>query len=269
MITSRTKLFALLGDPVRHSLSPVMHNAGFRAAGIDAVYVALRCEESALAGTIRVLVANGGGGNVTLPHKAVAASLGVGDARVATLGVANVFLAGADGIAVRNTDVDGVLALFDAARVPRGVAIAVIGTGGSARAVVGAAAEWGVSRLAIASRDRNRATAFGDWAASLGMRSEVLEACQVLVNTTPLGLGAFDPLPVELETLPVASHVIDLTYREVGTTPLVELARSRGVAATDGREMLLVQGVAAWRHWFPGVAPPVEVMRAALDGQMG
>jgi shikimate 5-dehydrogenase len=107
-----------------------------------------------------------------------------------------------------------------------------------------------------------------DWAATLGVQAADGSECQVVINATPLGLHHADPLPVELGALPVVSHVIDLTYQADGQTPLIALARSRGLAAADGREMLLRQGVASWAYWFPGVSVPVEVMRAALGGRM-
>lgn len=262
-----TRVFALLGNPVRHSLSPRIHNAGFRAAGIDAVYVALECGEADLPGVMRTLAANGGGGNVTVPHKAAAAAAAPGDPRVNLLGVANVF-AGRDGtLRVGNTDVDGLLALLDRLGSPD-QPWCVVGTGGSARAVAGAALERGV-RLAVRSRSAARAEAFRTWAATIGVAGADEAECGVLVNATPVGLEAADPLVAELADFPALAVVADLTYRTTGTTPLVAAARSRGIRAGDGREMLLIQGMAAWRHWFDGIEPPEEVMRAALRGSMG
>lgn len=262
-----TRVFALLGNPVRHSLSPVIHNAGFRAAGIDAIYVALACEESALAGTMETLASNGGGGNVTVPHKAAAATVGRRDARVERLGVANVFAARDGQVAVGNTDVDGLLALLDRLGAPESP-WCVVGTGGSARAVAGAAAERG-ARLAVRSRSAERAGTFGAWASSIGVEPADAAECRVLVNATPVGLGSADPAVVELASFPKLAAVADLTYRLDGTTALVREARERGLAAEDGREMLLIQGMAAWRHWFDDQEPPEEVMRAALRGAMG
>src|SRR5690606_19120009 len=111
-ITARTRVIALLGDPVAHSLSPRMQNAAFRAAGVDAVYVAIRCGAEEVSSLIAALARTGGGGSVTVPHKAVAAAAGTPTDRVARLGAANVFGAAPDGTpAVGNTDVDGILAL--------------------------------------------------------------------------------------------------------------------------------------------------------------
>jgi shikimate dehydrogenase len=267
VIGSRTRVFALLGDPVAHSLSPRMQNAGFRAAGLDAVYVPMRCVGEDLPGVMRTLARDGGGGNVTLPHKHVAAAAAPGDARVTRLGVANVFASQHGEVRVANTDVDGLLSLLDGMAAPM-ASWCLIGTGGSARAVVGAAAERG-ARVAVVSRDASRGAALQAWAAGLGVQRAEVAECQVLINATPLGLQDDDPLPIELAALPSVSYVADLTYRATGPTALIELAMARGLAAADGREMLLTQGVAAWAHWFPGVSVPVEVMRAALAGRMG
>jgi shikimate dehydrogenase len=267
MITSATRPFAVLGAPVGHSLSPRMHNAGFRAAGVDAVYLALPCAESDLPCLIRSLVSGGGGGNVTIPHKGAAAALGGGDERVTRLGAANLFYGSEGSPRLANTDVDGLLTVLDALGVPRGASWLLVGTGGTARAVVGAAMECG-ARLAVRSRDHARGREFTAWAATLGVEAAQAEACQVAINCTPLGLGADDPAPLELDTLPVVSWVVDCTYRDRGRSTLVRDAERRGLAHADGRELLLAQGVAGWRYWLPGVPPPVEVMRAALEGRM-
>lgn len=267
MITAHTRVFAILGDPVHHSLSPVMHNAAFRAAGLDATYVAIRCAESDLAGVIRSLAANGGGGNVTIPHKGAAAALGGGDARVQRLGVANLFAWVDGGLRLCNTDVDGLLTVLDRLGVPTGTSWLVCGTGGTARAVVGAAAERG-ARVAVRSRDRARAHRFRAWCDGLGVAAASDVECQVAFNCTPLGLGADDAAPLELDTLPLTAWVVDCTYQRDGQTALVRDAEARGLHLADGRALLLAQGVAGWRHWFPAVEPPVEVMRAALLGRM-
>jgi shikimate dehydrogenase len=260
-----TRVFALLGDPVRHSLSPEVHNAGFRAAGLDAIYVALACSEGDLAGVMRTLVANGGGGNVTVPHKLAAARAGQRDERAEMLGVANVFGGAENGeVRVGNTDVEGLLALLDLLGTGS-LAWCVAGTGGSARAVAGAARERG-ARLAVQSRDPVRAAAFSAWAAGIGVAAADRAECGVVINATPVGLHDDDPRIVDLAAFPVLDAVADLTYRATGPTPWVSSARARGVAAHDGREMLLIQGAAAWRYWFDDVEAPVGVMRVALGG---
>lgn len=266
--TARTRVFALLGDPVEHSLSPLVQNAAFRAAGVNGVYVAIACSATELFALARALTRSGGGGNVTVPHKTVAATLGAPDARVETLGAANVFGADAEGApVVRNTDVDGIKSLVAQLGVTSPV-WGIIGTGGSARAAVGAAREMG-SRVAVRSRDAGRARAFAAWATSLGVAVVPFDEARIVINATPLGLHADDPLPLDLDRCPDLVGVLDLTYRPDGPTDLVRLASARGLSAEDGREMLIVQGAAAWQTWWPGITPPMEVMRAALAGRMG
>jgi shikimate dehydrogenase len=267
-VTTRTRVFAVLGDPVAQSLSPPMQNAGFQAAGLDAVYVALRPTQDALVAQMLTLVRDGGGGNVTVPFKQVAASApAVCDARVGKLQAANVFAAAPDGMQLGNTDVDGILAALDRLHASSD-AWCVIGTGGSARAVIGAAAERG-ARVAVQSRDPARGASFSAWAASVGVLEADAAECRVVINTTPLGLATDDPHPCNGAMLSPDAVVLDLVYRHDGPTPWVRACSARGIGALDGREVLLAQGAASWRFWFPGVDPPVEVMRAALHGRLG
>jgi shikimate 5-dehydrogenase len=92
--------------------------------------------------------------------------------------------------------------------------------------------------------------------------------CVVAVNATPLGLNPDDPLPVEPALLSHCRAVIDLTYRREGESRWTVACRKQGLEAIDGREVLLVQGAASWRLWFPDRTPPLEIMRAALDGRL-
>lgn len=258
----------MLGDPVAHSLSPRMQNAGFQAAGIDAVFVALQPTAETLAGTMVALIRGGGGGNVTVPFKEVAARVpGARTPRVELLGAANVFGFGEDGLRLGNTDVDGILAALDALGAS-GDAWQVLGTGGSARAVVGAAAERG-ARLSVRSRDPARGAAFEAWAASVGVQRAEASECGVVINATPLGLSASDRQPIDAAGLSRDAAVLDLTYAHDGPTAWVQACTARGLRAADGREVLLSQGAAAWQYWFPGLHPPIEVMRAALNGRLG
>lgn len=261
------RVFALLGDPVEHSLSPRMHNAAFRALGLDAVYVALRVEAASVSRAIHLLVAAGGGGNVTIPHKAVASECSASrDDDVVRLGVANTFGADESGVRLVNTDVFGVLEGLRRLDAPH-TAWCVLGTGGSARAVAGAARTAG-ARLAVRSRVPARGAEFAAWATRLGVEAAPEEACEVVINTTPLGRHDDDPLPVQREELPSLVAALDLNYRADQPTPWVRHCTAAGLAASDGLEVLLAQGMAAWRLWFPGVIPPGEIMRAALRGRL-
>ncbi|MBW8839645.1 MAG: shikimate dehydrogenase, partial [Gemmatimonadetes bacterium] len=133
MIDGSTRVYALLGDPVAHSLSPAMQNAAFRALGLPAVYVPLRCASFTAPGLLRALAAAGGGGNITIPHKEVAA--GAVDRMLDTaheVGVCNAFWAHDGEILGDNTDVAGVLRAVEGLEPPAGPWL-IVGTGGGAR----------------------------------------------------------------------------------------------------------------------------------------
>jgi len=265
--TATRRVFAILGDPVAHSLSPCMQNAGFHAAGIDATYVALRPAADDVPMLMATLAMNGGGGNITLPFKQIAAGAPLRDERVELLGVANVFGSRDGSLAVINTDVDGILTALDVLEAPPSAWL-VLGTGGSARAVIGAARERG-ARVAVRSRDAKRAGEFLNWAESIGVRTTDEATCEAVVNATPLGLSPGDALPLEVRAIPSLHVALDLVYRPDGPTRWVRACGDAGLRAGDGREVLLAQGTASWKLWFPGIAPPVDVMRAALHGHLG
>lgn len=267
MIGGRTRVFALLGDPVSHSLSPAMQNAAFRVLGLDAVYVPLPCPADQVPSLMRSLASAGGGGNVTVPHKEIAAgALDRASDRVAQFGTCNTFWWEGDLLQGDTTDVDGILAAVDRLGVDAGAWL-VIGTGGSARAVAEAARQRG-ARLAVGSRDPARRAAFASRAAGLGVGAASPEEAGLVINATPLGLRANDPLPIPLAATPAAVGALDMVYRP-GCTPWVRAHRLAGHRADDGREVLVAQGAAALARWFPLHDPPVEVMRAAVRAALG
>lgn len=259
-----TRVFALLGDPVSHSLSPAIHNAAFRALGIDAVYVALRCGASDVVGLMRGLAAAGGGGNVTVPHKRIAASAATG-ASGESYRAANTFWQHHGGLAVADTDGAGIVAGWKALGSPAGSWL-LIGTGGSAVAAARAGLSLGVL-VTVRSRSAERQRRFESFLADLGQRNAVPGPIGLVINCTPVGLHDAS-LPLPLEAVPAGAAALDLVYR-VGETAWVRALRRRGQAAADGREVLLGQGVAALRCWFPGIDPPTEVMRAAARDVLG
>ena len=266
-----TRVLAILGDPVAHSLSPAMQNAAFRLLGLDAVYVPLRCSAAELPGLMASLASAGGGGNVTIPHKTLAArSAGRPSARVQAIDACNTFWGGGGTDAVimgDNTDVEGIVAALERLQAPDGPWL-LAGTGGSARAVAAAARERGVA-VAVISRDAGRAADFSAWAlGALGVQRAAPADCRVLINATPLGLASGDPDPIPAGAAPTATVALDLVYAR-GETGWVRRARGGGLAAADGREVLVRQGAAAFSRWFPGQPAPVEAMRAAVHASLG
>ena len=265
MISGNTRVFALLGRPVAHSLSPRMHNAAFGALGLDAVYVALACGGDSVPTLIATLAGRGGGGNVTVPHKAAAARAvtrmtGMPD------DACNTFWGEAEETLGTNTDVDGVLGGL-AAIGARGKAWLILGTGGSASAAALAAARSG-ARVAVISRSDQRAAEFRRRAAALGAESADPSECDLVINATPLGLHPNDPLPFVPPDSGRVKFALDLVYR-AGETPWVRALRASGTRAADGREVLVRQGAASFAHWFPGKQAPLEIMRAAVRAGLG
>lgn len=259
-IGGSTRVFALLGNPLAHSLSPVMQNAAFHALGLDAVYVPLRCETASVGPLMESLALQGGGGNVTIPHKAEAAEVLARHGAGSHL-ICNTFW-GRDGrLEGAETDSSAILAALGRLGVSDGNWL-LLGAGGSALAVLQAARRVG-ARIAVRSRNPDRAARFEQLARSQGVKLVDAAACEVLLNCTPLGLSDSDPLPFDPPKSARPITGLDLVYRP-GETAWVRALRAAGFPAADGREVLLEQGAAAFELWFPGVRAPREVMRAAL-----
>lgn len=273
-VTAGTRLFALLGDPVSHSLSPSFQNAAFRALGLDAVFVALRCGADELPGLLRGIASAGGGGNVTVPHKALAArTVDHPSDAVRRTGACNAYWLEDDVVHGDNTDVAGAAAAVAAllGRDPAGARVLLLGAGGAASAALCALVDARPERIVIANRTPERARALADRFRAPGVRIDVAEGADALagerfdlaVNSTSLGLRADDPLPLDPDAARVSvGAALDLVYAR-GETRWVRELRARGLPAADGKEMLLQQGAAAFRRWW-GMEPPLEAMRAAL-----
>lgn len=273
MITADTRVFALLGDPVSHSLSPVIQNAAAREAGVDGVYVALNTTQAELPGFIRGLSQAGGGGNITLPLKERARSvLDTPLEAVRRTGACNTFWFQDGKVIGDNTDVEGfrrALRTFLGAP-PEGYRVLLLGAGGAARAVMVALLDDGASQVSVVNRSVERARSMARRIG--GARARVVDGPRdwhngdfdLVVNATSLGLGVDDPLPLQLDRLSRAGAVVDLVYGPLGT-PFLRHAEGLGIRATDGKEMLVQQAAASFERWWDRPAP-VEVMRSALQG---
>lgn len=291
-ISGSTALVGVLGDPVRHSLSPAMHNAALRALGLDWVYLALPVGAADLAGVVRSLEAlDCRGLNVTLPHKRSAASLVAERCPLAErLGAVNTLVRRAEGGWLgTNTDVEGFLAPLRSDDW-RGRRALVLGGGGSALAVLAGLETLGFGTVQVAGRDPERlatlAAGCRSWlprietiawaAAEPGALGDALAAADLIVNTTPVGMAsAGDPAAAgrcplttdQLERLRAGSSVYDLIYTPRPTVLLAEAER-RGCRGIDGLEMLVCQGAAALRLWSGRDPVPVAAMRQAALRQL-
>jgi shikimate dehydrogenase len=266
VITGKTRVFAILGDPVAHSLSPAMQNAAFTALGLPAIYVPIRCSAADLPSLMRGLGRAGGGGNVTIPHKeAAAGAVDVSRELVQLLDSCNTFWNDNGQTIGDNTDVMGVLQALHQLEVTAAPWF-VAGTGGGARAAVAAARQHGVP-VAVRSRDPARQAHFEGWITAQGVALAPAAECRVLINSTPLGLRPDDPLPTEPGRFPRAEIVLDMVYAR-GETAWVRAMRPTVRRAADGRSMLVAQGAAAFERWFPAKPAPVEIMRAAVNAAL-
>lgn len=276
-ITSSTRILALLGDPVAHSLSPVIQNAAMAEDTVDGVYVAIRCRAEDLAAFMRTLSRAGGGGNITLPHKEKAAPvIDVPSDAVRRTGACNTFWGDADGkVHGDNTDVDGFRRAVSAflGGSPAGLRALLLGAGGAARASLMGLLEEGADEVVLLNRSLERARAVARRIG--GKRARVVsspgelrgQSFDLVVNATRLGLSRDDPVPFDFEILERAGSAMDLVY---GTeeTPFLQAARRFGLRTVDGGEMLVQQGAASFERWW-GRSAPVEAMRAALRESRG
>lgn len=269
--TGETRVAAVIGRPVRHSLSPTLFNAAFGASNLDWAFLAFEVAAERVGAALEGVRALGIEGlSVTMPLKeAVARSVDQLSPAAAALGAVNCVVRDGDRLTGHNTDGDG---FVDALRVELGVELAgrrmvVLGAGGAARAVVLAAATAGAEVVVIGRTPVRAETAAG--LAGPGGRVGTptdLAGADVLVNATPVGMGDQGELPVDPALLHGSLQVVDLVYHP-SETPLLRAARARGVSATNGVGMLLHQAGHQFRL-FTGLEPPLEAMRAALLEQV-
>ncbi len=274
-ITARTRVLTLLGDPVSHSMSPEIQNAAFEAAAVDGVYVAVRCGGDDLVGFMRGLARAGGGGNVTLPHKEKAATLlDVPSEAVRRTGACNTFWGGDDGrVHGDNTDVEGFRrALREFLDVPfTGLRALILGAGGAARAALLGLLQERADEVCIYNRTAERARAVARRIG--GQRARVVpifrelegQGFDLVVNATSLGLSPDDDSPIDFAVLHRAGAAMDLVYGR-HKTAFVRAAEQAGIRATDGLDMLVHQGAAAFERWWGGEAP-LGTMRAIVGAR--
>ncbi|MEI7617488.1 MAG: shikimate dehydrogenase [Actinomycetota bacterium] len=271
MITGTTRLAAVIGSPVRHSLSPVIHNAAFAAGALDWVYTAFEVAPGKAAEALAAMRVLGISGlSVTMPHKDdVAAAVDVLDPAAAALRTANTVVLQDDGrLAGYSTDGAGFVAsLREAGVEPSGMRVAVLGAGGAARSVIDALARVGIDHIVVINRSAARAEA----AAQLGVgRARVGDATDIarvdlVVNATSVGMGT-DEAPFDLALLHAGQVVADLVYHPLETA-LLRAARLCGATAVDGLGMLVHQAALQQQLWT-GVSPNPAAMRAAAEQEL-
>jgi shikimate dehydrogenase len=271
------KAACVIGWPIEHSRSPLIHEYWIRQLGLEAEYRREAVPPDRFADFIARLADHGYvGANVTVPHKEAALALSAPDALAAAVGAANTLWRDGGVLRSTNTDVEGFVASLDAG-VPDwagGVESAVVlGAGGGARAIVFGLIERGVRHIHVVNRSLDRAVAmqqrFGDRVVPCGwdQRQDALAGAGLLVNTTTLGMAGQPPLLIELAPLPATAVVADIVYAPL-VTPLLAAAGARGLRTVDGLGMLLHQAVGAFARFF-GVRPQVtQGLRTLVEADL-
>ncbi len=281
MITDQTRLLGVIGYPIAHTLSPVMHNAALaslqdQVPDLNFVYLSFPVKPDQLSAAIAGFAAIGVKGfNVTIPHKqAILPFLSQVTVIAEAAGAVNTVWRTEHGWTGTNTDVQGFLSPLRAYQCAWQRAV-ILGSGGAARAVVVACAELGFSQIAIVGRNPNKLARFEQsWqdVAQLTVHpwtdlGELLLRTDLLVNATPIGMHPHpDQSPLtqqEIALLPTNALVYDLIYTPRPTV-LLQLAQQRGLEAIDGLEMLVQQGAAALEIWLRQPVP-VAAMRQAAE----
>ena len=276
MISGATHLAAVVGRPVRHSLSPTIMNAAFAAAGLDWVYTAFEVAEGRGADVVAAMRTLGIGGlSVTMPHKgAVHDAVDERTAVAADLGAVNCVFRQGDRLVGDNTDGAGFL---DTLRLDRGVEVAglrcvVVGAGGAGRAVARALGGAGAADVAVVNRSPEPAARAAQLAGSRGRVGTAADvpAADLVVNATPLGMGDVAAgearLPVDPAALRSGQVVVDLVYHPE-VTPLLAAAAARGATALNGVGMLVHQAAHAFVRWT-GERAPLDAMADATRREL-
>ncbi|MBW4612398.1 MAG: shikimate dehydrogenase [Desmonostoc vinosum HA7617-LM4] len=285
-ITGKTKLLGVIGHPVEHSLSPVMHNAAIASLGLNYVYLAFPIKPENLEIAIAGFAAMGiVGFNVTIPHKqAILPLLSQIEPIAQAVGAVNTVSRKDHGWVGTNTDITGFIAPLQTTYHQdwsQKVAV-VLGNGGAARAVIAGCTQLGFAEIHIVGRNEKKLQEFRrSWHNSALADSfqvhtweelpKLIPQANLLVNTTPIGMYpkvAESPLSVEeIANLTLGAIAYDLIYTP-NPTQFLQQAQNQGAIAIDGLEMLVQQGVAALKIWLQQENIPVDVMRQALQSQL-
>ncbi len=276
-MTTSARAACVIGWPVEHSRSPLIHNYWLKACGIAGEYRREAVPPAEFGAFLSSLTARGYvGANVTLPHKEAALVQSQPDDRARAVGAANTLWH--DGVLrSTNTDVEGFLDNLGACAPgwDRGLTkVVVLGAGGAARAVIYGLLARGVSHIIVTNRTASRSEALRErfgaavHPTSWDERDNALAGAGLLVNSTTLGMAGQPDLAVDVGRLPAHAVVADLVYVPL-VTPLIGAAQARGLRTADGLGMLLHQAVRGFTLWF-GQRPAVTAeLRALVEADLG
>ncbi|NLT94481.1 MAG: shikimate dehydrogenase [Clostridia bacterium] len=283
-IDGKTKPIAIVGNPLGHTLSPLMHNYFFRSLGLNNIYIPLTVEEKELSGAIKGLWSLGfKGANITIPFKEKAMEyLAEVSEEARLIGAVNTLVWTPHGFRGENTDGRGFLKFLQEEKrwLPRHKKALILGAGGSARAISTILALKGIDKITIANRTLVKAQIIADKIVShIGTPVEIINweekklkkmvnDADIIINTTPLGMKPFIDAcpPINTEWLGKGQLVVDIIYNPLMTRFLAE-AFSKGCDTANGLGMLIYQGALAFEHWT-GQKPPLEGVRELLEKEL-
>ena len=264
---------AVIGSPVTHSLSPLLHNAAFNSLGMDWEYLALEITESELDEVLaQMRSGNLGGLSVTMPFKTRVASLVDECTSIAEkLSAVNCVVANEKGLIGHNTDGDGFLngLIHEAQFDPKGKKVAVIGAGGAARAVIEALARSGAASIMVVNRTPAKAESAADLAGEVGVVGtlEGISGADLVVNATSIGMKDSQvDIPCSVDLLHSSQLVVDLIYHPLETR-WISLAKQKGIDSHNGVSMLLFQAAEAFTLWT-GEEAPISIMQEAITQEL-
>jgi shikimate dehydrogenase len=274
-VTGATRVAAVIGSPVRHSLSPVLLNAAFRAASLDWVFVAFEVPEGAGGDAVEAMRMLGLGGlSVTMPHKAAAyESVDERTPVAEDLGAVNCVFRRDGRLVGDNTDGPGFVdaLAIDEGVEPEGRRCVLLGAGGAGRAVARALGARGAAEVVVVNRSAEPAQRAAELAGGVGRVGDHgdIATADLVVNATSVGMAAGPAegsLPLDPDLLHSGQVVVDLIYHPV-ETPLLAAARARGAVAVNGVGMLVHQAAHAFVRWT-GDAPPLREMATAIRHEL-
>lgn len=269
------KTYAVIGDPIDHSLSPNIHNAAFKELGLDCTYIAYRIPKGELAEGLeslkKIQIA---GFNVTIPHKIeIMKYLDKVDEGCSIIGASNTVTNNNGKLKGYNTDMDGFLEPIKRKNIlVEGTNALLLGAGGAARAIIAGFAKEKISSITIANRTKEKAISLVQFAKKIGVQANAISLDEIgdsiseykfIVNATSIGLKN-EQTPLPTDALSQGSVVYDIVYMPMNTD-LIKKSKEKGAAIIYGYEMLLGQASKAFEIWH-GTKAPYEAMKRALFG---
>jgi shikimate dehydrogenase len=270
-----SKTFAVIGDPIDHSLSPNIHSAAFRELNLESSYIAYRIPRGELKEGIESLKKiKIDGFNVTIPHKIeMMKYLDKMDESCSIIGAVNTVTNNQGILKGYNTDMDGFLDPFKKKEIKiEGRKILLLGAGGAARAIVAGFAKKNAKHLTIANRTLEKANTLAQFANKIGLNADAitiemignnLQDYEIIVNATSIGLKN-EPSPISLDSIKPETIVYDIVYMPMNTD-FLKKAKQKGAKIIYGYEMLLGQAARAFEIWH-GIEAPYNAMKKALLG---